>query len=78
MNLFFKKKKLIFLIISIFTTTHTVKAQNTPPNLINYQAVAHDNSGEPLSNQTVDIIINILDGTSTVSRRKFILENWKS
>ncbi len=66
MNLFSKKKKLIFLIISIFTTTHTVKAQNTPPNLINYQAVAHDNSGEPLSNQTVDIIINILDGTSTV------------
>ena len=38
-------------------------AQTTPPLLINYQAVAHDNSGNTLSNQSVDLIIKILDGS---------------
>ena len=57
---------MIFLLISIFTATYSTIAQNTPPSLINYQAIAHGSSGSPLANQQVNLIVNILDGTNTV------------
>ena len=60
------KKKLILSLISIFLATFSYFAQNTPPNLINYQAIAHGNNGNPLANQQVDLIVNILDGTNSV------------
>jgi len=41
-------------------------SQNTPPNFINYQAVVHDNSGNTLNNQEVDLKIKILDDASSI------------
>ena len=66
MNLITLKKKITFLSITLFLTLQTTFAQNTPPNLINYQAIAHGNSGAPLANQQVDLLVKILDGTNSV------------
>ena len=59
-------KILAFILIALFYTFNQVKAQNTPPLLINYQAVAHDNSGNTLSNQSVDLVINILNSSNSI------------
>ena len=52
---------ILLFILSVITIT--VKAQS--PQAINYQAVARDNSGNPLTNRNIGVRVGILSGSST-------------
>ncbi len=53
--------RFVLLYIALFFV-HVSNAQ-TAPSLINYQAVAHDNSGSPLLNNSIVIRIGIISGS---------------
>ena len=53
------------LLITVYSSLFTANAQ--VPQAFNYQAVARDNSGNILSNQSVGIKVIILQGSSTGS-----------
>lgn len=55
--------KNFILLFILATLTITVKAQS--PQAINYQAVARDNSGNPLTNRNIGVRVGILSGSST-------------
>ena len=53
------------LIICLFTfITTSLQAQNTPPQLINYQAVAHDQTGAVLDSQMIYIKVSIINSNT--------------
>ncbi len=54
----------ILLLFTLFLVTFCGSSQ-TPPQGINYQAVAHDASGDPLANQSIVVRIGILSTSST-------------
>lgn len=55
------KNFILLFILSVLTIA--VKAQS--PQAINYQAVARDNSGNPLTNRNIGVRVGILSGSST-------------
>ncbi|MFT3908547.1 MAG: hypothetical protein QM737_03930 [Ferruginibacter sp.] len=56
-------KKNIFLIVLILTCSRLVFAQ--APQGLNYQAVAYNGSGVPVTNQLLGVRLSILDGSAT-------------
>lgn len=57
-------KRILYLIILLIITISGAKAQNTP-NLINYQAVAHNSNGDLLTNQAITVRIGIVSTSTT-------------
>lgn len=56
--------KKLFLILS-FSLSLTILFAQTPPEKINYQAVARDLAGNPLANQNLTVIFDIRQGSSS-------------
>lgn len=56
------KKQITFIIVLLFAGLTALMAQT--PNMINYQGVARDASGNPIANQSVRIRLKVHDGTA--------------
>ena len=56
---------LLLLLFTIIFLNSKISAQ--VPQLINYQAVAHDNSGEPLSLTPITIRVSIYSDTASIA-----------
>ena len=57
------KNILTFIALAVFSIS-TFSAQSVP-QLINYQAVAHNSAGSPLANQSVSATVIIRSGGAT-------------
>lgn len=54
-----------FLYLIVFCTSLSLAYAQTPPQGINYQAVAHDQSGNPLANQSANVRVGVLSGSAS-------------
>ena len=53
--------KILFLFLLVFAVAIPLRGQS--PQALNYQAIARDPQGQPMSNQPVQVVFSILDGS---------------
>ena len=57
----FKKCGFALSLLTLALLALPEQSRAQAPNTINYQAVARDTSGAPLANQSLDVVITIID-----------------